>query len=923
MTDGGQKPYRRRILRALGLLGLCAAAFAVAFFDPSSTAPRVVLATSATALFLLDRTLSRREPRAPAGPPPVVTPGPAGLGLRSEILRRWPRIVGWLPGFRLARPDRLPERLSTFRGRGAELDELASALTRTRRVILHGMPGIGKSALAQELAHRVRHEFPDGQLYDNLGLGEERKEPSSVLKDFLKELGWPEREIPSDPIKRVNLFRTLTSNRRILVVLDAARDRGQLRDLLPGGPACAVVVTSRRKLSLDVESHSYAVEAPSVADATAILHAHSGRDPSAAPTHAASIVWSCGRLPRALVAAGALVRRSTATDGFAELAGRLADPEHRLRILNCEGIDLATDFSSEFRQLSAQEQRALFLLTLVESPTFVSWTLVPMMDIGLEEAEKLVTRLRGVQLLETASPTGPSRSRFHPLVREFVTALRDEELTAAELDKARESLAAAYLVVVREVLAGAEEQVRRPAGTETALLPPDYVLRHISSQRERWVRDEYTNLLQSADGAAPALAWRIARWLGDHVPRGVSPAKVRDTLEGIGARSGTPVQGRLWVLLALAGHATAIGDYRYAREKLTSVIADSRRHLVVAAVAYRRLAQLELAVGDRAAAVEAAGHAAEKLRAAKGTASRSAFQPAGEESLLRLALHRGRTWGDPDHWLASAPTHGVSSFSDIPQFLLSLADAEQARREERWDDARELLGKAYVDQRNDAFRVAAIDYERARVELSQARHETGDAAQQRIVAAIALAARSMLVYKQMGSAPAEMRGRCHLARALNAGGYCAEAARQAARVEADLRRLTPDSLGAGYDLLLARVKRARGEALLGTIRGLARLQPTGEEEHGEGLRDAVALLLEARQLFHSYEEWRATAELDLELSQAHRLAEDHGPALLRAANAYAAFEAAGDTDNCRLALREVKMATAQLNGSFPDRFKYR
>src|SRR5262249_55074033 len=136
----------------------------------------------------------------------------------------------------------------------AELDDLLARMAGGSVVIaaIAGTAGVGKTALAVHWAHRYAHDFPDGQLYVNLrgyDPARERKDPGEVLCGFIAALGTPPDQIPTSVDEQASLLRTLLAGRRVLMVLDNARDAEQVRPLLPGAPGCLVLVTSRNQLT--------------------------------------------------------------------------------------------------------------------------------------------------------------------------------------------------------------------------------------------------------------------------------------------------------------------------------------------------------------------------------------------------------------------------------------------------------------------------------------------------------------------------------------------------------------------------------------------------------------------------------------------------------------------------------------------------
>ncbi|WP_141726400.1 helix-turn-helix domain-containing protein, partial [Actinacidiphila rubida] len=153
-------------------------------------------------------------------------------------------------------PQQLPPDLAVFRGRERALASARafSSLVAGQVVVcvIGGMAGVGKTALAVHWAHQVADRFPDGQLYVNLRGFEDSGEPldpGEALGGFLTALGVPSSDIPRHTDQRGALFREHTAFRRLVVVLDNARDAEQVRPLLPASVGCLTLVTSRNQLS--------------------------------------------------------------------------------------------------------------------------------------------------------------------------------------------------------------------------------------------------------------------------------------------------------------------------------------------------------------------------------------------------------------------------------------------------------------------------------------------------------------------------------------------------------------------------------------------------------------------------------------------------------------------------------------------------
>jgi transcriptional regulator with XRE-family HTH domain len=210
-------------------------------------------------------------------------------------------------------PRQLPAAVAGFAGRARHLAGLSALLgvegrlPRRKVVILTGAPGVGKTALAVHWAHQVRDRFPDGQLYASLrghGAARQPVAPAEVLDGFLAALGLPARRVPRGLDARAGLYRSLLADRRVLVVLDDARDVADVRPLLPGGPGCQVVVTSRDKLTglVTVEGAQPVAVGPlyhSEARQMLVARLGAGRV-TAEPDAVEEIITRCARLPRAL-----------------------------------------------------------------------------------------------------------------------------------------------------------------------------------------------------------------------------------------------------------------------------------------------------------------------------------------------------------------------------------------------------------------------------------------------------------------------------------------------------------------------------------------------------------------------------------------------------------------------------------------------
>jgi len=245
-----------------------------------------------------------------------------------------------------AMPRQLPAAVPHFTGRRAGLAELTARLRAARAdgaavVIsaIDGAPGIGKTALAVHWAHQVAAEFPDGQLYVNLRGFDPSGEivrPETAIRGFLDAFQVPAEQLPPSQESQAALYRSLLAGRRVLVVVDNARDAGQVRPLLPGSPGCLVVVTSRARLTGLAAAEGarlLTLDVLSAGEARELLASRIGAGRARTePGAVDELVRLCGRLPLALTVAAA---RAAARPqmSLAAAAAELAGAGGRLRAL--------------------------------------------------------------------------------------------------------------------------------------------------------------------------------------------------------------------------------------------------------------------------------------------------------------------------------------------------------------------------------------------------------------------------------------------------------------------------------------------------------------------------------------------------------------------------------------------------------------
>lgn len=276
-----------------------------------------------------------------------------------------------------SRVAQLPPGILDFCGRERELAVLDQHLERAPRphcVVLAGGGGAGKTTLAVQWAHRLRAEFPDGQLFADLrGFERPPMRPGTVLSSFLLALGVPEAKIPESETERAALYRSLLTGRRMLVLLDNAGTAEQTRPLLPSTPGCLAVVTSRRRLSgLVVRDGAVLVTVGPLGpgDALQLLgNALGRRRIEADPAAAQALVEWCDRLPLALRIAAARLMAHPEWP-LACWTEKLADERRRLQELSADDADLAVEATLylSYRALSSGAARLFRVLGLHPGP---------------------------------------------------------------------------------------------------------------------------------------------------------------------------------------------------------------------------------------------------------------------------------------------------------------------------------------------------------------------------------------------------------------------------------------------------------------------------------------------------------------------------------------------------------------------------
>ncbi|GAA2215927.1 BTAD domain-containing putative transcriptional regulator [Nonomuraea monospora] len=497
-------------------------------------------------------------------------PSPALSDLRLRILRQ--DVVLDSEDLDADVPRQLPARPGVLPGREGEVRGLVEALTEqpaSPLVVITGAPGVGKTALALEAAHRVSGGFPDGQLYaDDLG------DPAQVLAGFLVALGVAAEEVPDGAGARAALLRSVLAVRRVLIVLDGVTEAGQVLPFLPGRSGSAVLVTSGFPLALPRDTVTVDVAALDDRAARALLATGAGpRRMRAEPAAADQIVRLCAGLPAALnILAAKLAARPQLS--LQRLADRLAEPSRIMGELRHGGEGIMSTLMRGYHELPPKPRSLVRRIGYHGISEITTTTAAALADVSLDTAEVMLEELSETHFVKPLA--SGFRYRCHELILGFGHARARAEDDQRELDAAVERAFGAWLALTdaaHESMRGKDGSI--PRGTTPRFRPtgaPAW-----TGQGSAWFEahiDAHVALVRRAV-SRPETCWELAvaplalfeggarfdTWLESHQIALAAVAK------------GANVRGQAVLTYSLGYRALLVGDHigaaRQLREALT------------------------------------------------------------------------------------------------------------------------------------------------------------------------------------------------------------------------------------------------------------------------------------------------------------------------------------------------------------------
>lgn len=410
----------------------------------------------------------------------------------------------------------LPLPLPDFTGRQRELEQIIKVLGNTTLAqdahgsiaIVTGVAGVGKSALALQVADQVKSEFPDAQLYINLrGSEGQPLEPLDVLAGFLRVWGIEEPSIPQSLSERSEVYHSVMADKRVLVILDNARDEFQVRPLLPQCSNCAVLITTRRPMN-GLESATV-LELPVMSEfeARSLLETFiSPESITAEPEAIQKMITQCDSLPLGLRIIGGFLRQFPNWQ-LADYVTKLEEEGQRLAQMHLSDLSVRPSLVLSYQSLDETSARLFRLLGLLVGVNFTADIAFTLLEVEPIMAQASFDTLVKWQLV---TPVSQGRYRFHDLVRLFARGLLAQQEPADVRQAARLRLSRWYLQRAKVVDLAINPETRRQL-VQSVIKGKDILSteHHWLLTALYWFEIERANILASVEWAHQAEAWDV------------------------------------------------------------------------------------------------------------------------------------------------------------------------------------------------------------------------------------------------------------------------------------------------------------------------------------------------------------------------------------------------------------------------------
>jgi DNA-binding SARP family transcriptional activator/tetratricopeptide (TPR) repeat protein len=422
-------------------------------------------------------------------------------------------------------PRQLPATTADFTGRRRLLAEITSMLSDPPTqggsrclpvACLNGEGGAGKTALAVHAAHRVRHLYPDGQLFVHMQNADGRPaDPMELLARLTGSLGRSPNSLPDTLPERIGVYRSWIGERRILIILDDVTSVAQATALMPGNPDCGIIITSRNPLASLPGARHFKVGNLEKPACTELLGKVIGTARTEAePEAVRQLIRFCDQLPLAVrIAAAKLSSRPHWS--IAHLVHRMRDEPHRLDELAIDGIGIRATLADSYSELGPRARQLFMRLSLLGTVDFAAWVSAPLLDLDLDQAEDALDELVVAHLVEVrVEEDGTSRFRMHDLVRIYALERFAAEEGTAERATTLQRLLSCWLFLTVDAHRRAYGGDYGLHGHADTWPLPDHVRNRLLASPMDWFRQERAGLVLAVTLAAQTgldeVCWDLA-----------------------------------------------------------------------------------------------------------------------------------------------------------------------------------------------------------------------------------------------------------------------------------------------------------------------------------------------------------------------------------------------------------------------------